>query len=62
MIRLMTFSGLLAAVAFVAVILATTSPSGSVQAREEGSNCRTVQMAADQGYGVSQTITRHLCE
>jgi hypothetical protein len=62
MVRLMTFSGLVAAMALAAVLLAASSQSGKVQAAEDNGNCRTIQVAVDDGYGVSGTVSRKVCD
>lgn len=62
MVRLMTFSGLVAAMALAAVLLAASSQTGKVQAAQDSGNCRIVQVAVDDGYGVSGTVARKVCE
>lgn len=62
MVRLLTFSGMIAVVAVVAVLLASLSPSGKVQAAQESGNCRVAQVAVDDGYGVSGMATLRICE
>lgn len=59
MIRLMTFSGLIAALALAAVLLAASSQTGRVQAAEE--NCQIIQVSADEGYGVSGSVAQKIC-
>lgn len=48
--------------ALAAVLLAASSQSGKVQAAEDNGNCRTIQVAVDDGYGVSGTISRKVCD
>jgi hypothetical protein len=63
MIRLITFSGMIAALALVAVVLATLPQSGRVQAAQESGNCHIVQVvAADDGYGISGSVQRRVCD
>jgi hypothetical protein len=61
MIRLMTFSGLIAALALAAVLLAASSQAGRVQAAEDAGNCQIIQVSADEGYGVSGTFAHKIC-
>ena len=66
MIRLMTFSGLVAALALAAVLIAASSQShvqaAQDQAARDNGNCRTVEVAADAGYGISGTVAQRVCE
>ena len=62
MIKFVTFSGLIGAFALAAVLLAASSQAGRVQAAEDVSNCRIIQVSVDEGYGVSGTVDRRICE
>ena len=62
MIRLLTFSGLVAALTLAAFLLAATSQSGSVQAAEDNGNCQVIHVSVDEGYGISGTVQRRICE
>lgn len=62
MIRLVTFSGMIAALAAISVLFATLSQTGRVQAAEDKGACQIVQIAVDEGYGVSGTVAQRICE
>ena len=62
MIRVMTFSGLIAALVLAAVLVTASSQAGRVQAAEDTGNCRIVEVAADEGYGISETVSRRVCQ
>jgi hypothetical protein len=44
------------------VIYLNAPSASSVEAREDGVSCHTVEVAIDEGYGVSQTETRKVCD
>ena len=61
MVRLVTFSGMIATLAAVALLFATLVNTGDVQAAEEKGQCEVVQIAVDEGYGVTGTVAQRIC-
>ena len=61
MMRLGFFALIATSLTLGVLLLATTAPSGRVQASEETANCRTIQVPVDNGYGVSAMQTRRVC-
>lgn len=53
MVRLVTFSGMIVALAVASLLLATVSQTGRVEAAQEAPNCQQIEMSVDDGYGVS---------
>lgn len=57
MVRLITFSGMIAALALVSILLATLSQSGRVKAAQDAvpdaAHCQQAASYMDDGYGVS---------
>lgn len=56
--------GLAACLLIVTAIVATMPSSGRVEARERAYHgpCRTEEIALDEGYGVSRTVQRRVCD
>jgi hypothetical protein len=57
--------GIAAAALFVVAAAATMPSSATVEARETSEKtpvCHTEQVALDEGYGVSRTVERRVCD
>ncbi len=53
--------GLVATAALIAALYLNAPSAGSVEARETANGCRMMEVAVDEGYGVTLTTLRPVC-
>lgn len=53
--------GLAGTAALMAALYLNAPSFGSVEAREQPGGCRMVEVAVDEGYGVTLTMLRNVC-
>jgi hypothetical protein len=58
---LVSMLGLAGTAALMAALYLNIPSAGPVEAREEKAGCRMVEVAVDEGYGVTLTMAREVC-
>lgn len=58
---LVSMLGLVATAALIAALYLNAPSAGSVEARETANSCRMMEVAVDEGYGVTLTTLRPVC-
>ena len=54
--------GLVASATLMAALYLNAPSAGPVEARETAKNCRMMEVAVDEGYGVTLTTLRPVCD